>query len=136
MKKVLSASLLMIVGLATQVQAQNPLAGTAWQFSAHMNPEDSLQLIDGVLQFGKDTVHLYILPEKFIGETMAYTRKKNTFTLRKSSGNSPCDVNIPGTYQYTIKDGKMVLVTVKEGCKARVEALTGEPLKKVALIKK
>jgi hypothetical protein len=41
---------LLTAALATCVQAQNPLAGTAWAFKAHMNPENPQELLTGILQ--------------------------------------------------------------------------------------
>lgn len=115
-------------------QAQNSLANTAWQGTA----VQLYWVMDVVLQFDKDTIRMYsvpdnVLPETKLLETMTYTTKGDTLTWKKASGSSPCDEQTPGTWRYTIRNNEMTLNRVDDACEGRSNAFTDKPFKKVAV---
>lgn len=128
MKRLLVIVLSTVAAVALRAQAQNPLAGTAWQGQAYAPNEVTI-----ILHFKADSVSMFIVPEMILGETMAYTVKADTLTLRKISGNSPCDTQGIGTLQFTIRNDDMTLKSLADDCPARKVAWGEKPFRKVAV---
>lgn len=126
--------LLFISGAASLfgVQAQSSLANTAWQGTVQL-----YRVMDVVLQFDKDTIRMYsvpdnVLPETKLLETMTYTAKGDTSTWRKVSEGSPCDAQTPGTWRYIIRNDEMTLNRIDDVCEGRSGMQMGGPFIKVA----
>ena len=128
MKRLLIIPFLTLVSVTIFAQAQNPLAGTAWQGQAYVPDEATI-----VLHFKADSVLMFIAPDMILGETMAYTVKADTITLRKLSGNSPCDTRGLGTIQFRVKNDRMMVKSLADDCRARKVAWTDKPFQKVAI---
>ena len=128
MKRLLVSLLLTLAAVTLHAQAQNPLAGTAWQGQAYVPDEASI-----ILHFKADSVSMFIAPDMILGETMAYTVKADTLTLRKISGNSPCDTRGIGTLQFTLKNDDMTVKSLADDCRARKVAWGDKPFRKVAI---
>jgi len=126
--KTLLVFLFIVFAYLSCAQAQNRLANTAWQ--GQVNAPD---LTNVIFHFKADSVYMYIAPDMFIGETMAYTTESNTLKWRKTSGNSPCDTKTTGTYQFAIKDDELTIKLIADDCPARKEAWMDKPFKKVAI---
>lgn len=132
MKKQIILTCLTCVGVVVGAQAQYTLASTAWQGTVQL-----YRVMDIVLQFDKDTIRMYSVPDNVLAETklletMTYTTKGDTFTWKKVSGGSPCDTETPGTWRYTISRNKMTLNVVDDACEARAGAHARVTFKKVA----
>ncbi|GAB3642551.1 hypothetical protein [Spirosoma arcticum] len=110
------------------VHAQNSLANTAWQGQANVPDEATI-----ILHFKADSAYMYIYPDMYLGETMVYTAKADTLTLRKTSGNSPCDTQGIGTLQFALKNDTMILRPITDDCRDRKAAWIDKPFKKVAI---
>ncbi|HEX9956315.1 MAG TPA: hypothetical protein VGA96_03635 [Fibrella sp.] len=128
MKTLLVSLLLTLAAVTLHAQAQNPLAGTAWQGQAYVPDEATI-----ILHFKADSVSMFIAPDMILGETMAYTVKADTLTLRKISGNSPCDTRGIGTLQFTLKNDDMTVKSLADDCRARKVAWGDKPFRKVAI---
>ncbi len=127
MKK-LFAGFSLLVGLAASwpAQAQQVLAGTAWQGIANVpNPTEV------VFQFKQDTILLFEQASKQVIERMRYSQKGNQWTWYKLSGNSPCSEQTPGTYAYKIQQDELAITVLQDDCPERTGALTGKPLKRI-----
>ncbi|AUD02093.1 hypothetical protein CWM47_09850 [Spirosoma pollinicola] len=80
MKKQIIITCLTCIGVVVGAQAQNRLANTAWQGTVQL-----YRVMDVVLQFEKDTIRMYSVPDNVLAETklletMTYTTKGDTFT--------------------------------------------------------
>jgi len=128
MKRILVTGLSMLCAVTLHAQAQNPLAGTAWQGQAYVPDEMTI-----ILHFKADSVSMFITPDMILGETMAYTVKADTLTLRKISGNSPCDTQGKGTFLFTLKNDDVTLKSLADDCPARQVAWSDKPFRKVAI---
>ena len=114
MKKI--SFLLLATFLLKPVIAQ--LKNTRWEGAIKGdNPRNT------ILDFKKDTVILYAAPGNEIVETMAYTIKGNTFTVKKIEGQSDCDNTTPGKYGFEIKGDKMLIKLISDVCDDRSSAL-------------
>jgi hypothetical protein len=107
-------------------QAQQSLAGTAWQGVA--NVPDPTEV---VFQFKQDTLLLFEQASKRVIERMRYSQKGNQWTWYKLSGNSPCSEQTPGTYTYKIQQDELTITLLEDDCPERTGALPGKPLKKI-----
>lgn len=121
------AALLFWVSMAVGVQAQNQLAGTAWQGTIMVAQPATV-----VFEFKADTVTMSLVPSRQLLETMTYTATDSTFTWKKVSGGSPCDTQTPGTLGYKIKDDEITFTLISDACAARANAGIGEPFRKIA----
>jgi len=75
------------------------------------------------LQFQKDTVTVNLVSDGTLIETMSYSTNKDTLRLTKLFGNSPCEVNVTGTYHFAINDDKLTITLISDDCIERVNAL-------------
>jgi hypothetical protein len=128
MKRLVITFLLALHIVTVHAQTQNPLAGTAWQGQAYVPDEETI-----ILHFKADSVFMFIAPQMILGETMVYTMKSDTLTLRKISGGSPCDTRGTGMIQFTVKDDEMTVKSLSDDCRARKVAWSDKPFKKVAV---
>jgi len=55
-------------------------------------------------------------------ETMSYTVDRDTLTLKKTSGGSPCSLDSVGSYTFSINDNKLTFTLVKDDCNERAIA--------------
>ena len=76
-----------------------------------------------ILDFGKDTLTVYSSTGSELIETMTYTTSGQTVTLIKINGQSDCDEATPGTYQFSIKNDKVVFKLASDACTDRSSAL-------------
>ena len=120
--------LFILAAVTHPAQAQNPLTGTAWQGQAYIPDEETI-----ILYFKADSVSMFIAPHMILGETMVYTVKADTLTLRKISGNSPCDTQGTGTLQFKIEKDEMTVKSLSDDCRARKVAWIDKPFQKVAI---
>ena len=96
--------------------------------------------VECVFEFKKDTVYLrgannFILNEvneNTILEKSLYTVENDILTIKKVDGGSPCDTDVIGMYRIEIKDEKLSLIPIWDGCSQRVSAFPGEPLTKLS----
>lgn len=128
MKAFVIMILLILPVVSVCAQTQNPLTGTAWKGQAYVPDEETI-----TLHFKADSVYMYIAPHMILGETMAYTVKADTITLRKISGGSPCDTQGTGTVQFTIENNGMTIKSLTDDCRARKVAWSDKPYQKVAI---
>lgn len=92
-----------------------------------------------VFEFKKDTVNLrfadnYVLNDvnnSKILEQSLFKIQNDTLILQKLSGESPCNPNLLGKYQYAIKDEKLFLTVIWDDCRGRVMAFPGEALDRI-----
>jgi len=75
------------------------------------------------LDFKKDTLVLYGASNNDVIETMTYTIKGNTFTIKKIDGQSDCDNTSAGKYGFEIKGDKMLIKLISDACYDRSSAL-------------
>lgn len=128
MKGFIMIILLILADVTLHAQAQNPLTGTAWQGQAYIPDEETI-----ILHFKADNVFMFIAPHMILGETMVYTVKADTLTLRKTSGNSPCDTEGTGALQFTVDKDEMTIKSLSDDCRARKVAWIDKPFKKVTI---
>lgn len=105
-----------------QKPAPESLANTKWTGTFNV-PESTT----GILEFGKDTVILYVDNDAL--ETMLYKQSGDTLTLKKISGGSPCGEET-GDYKYGIKDNRLTIALLKDECGVRANAFSAEGYKK------
>ncbi len=110
MKQLLSSFTLLLLSFTT-LQAQSKLENSKWTGVFNVPSETT-----GTLQFGKDTVVLFIDDNPF--ETMKYSTTSDTLVLTKISGNSPCG-DEQGIYKFEIKDSKFIITLLSDPCGAR-----------------
>jgi uncharacterized protein with WD repeat len=120
-KKIILLCLLMAGAMASKAQLTN----TKW--SGKMNIPDEMQV---TLHFTTDTLYMLIADMgNQPGEVMSYSAKDSTITLRKISGNSPCDT-AAFTVRYTVKNNQLFLTDIADPCAVRVDAWTKDPFVK------
>ena len=113
---------LLSIGMVAKAQLQN----TKWAGKLYVPEETKV-----VLDFRKDTVDMIIVDPGFVGETMTYSVKDSVITMKKTSGNSPCNVGDGFQVKYLIKDDKLFISNILDPCDARSQAWTNEPLIRV-----
>ena len=84
-----------------------------------------------ILNFKKDSVDMIIADNGMIGETMTYSVKDSVITMKKTGGNSPCNVDDVFRVKYLIKDDKLFISNILDPCDARVQSWSNEPLARV-----
>jgi len=117
----LLAALLLIASIS---KAQ--LKNTRWE--GKMNVPDETTVI---LDFKLDSVNMVIPENNIVGETMTYSVKDSVITMKKTSGQSPCNVGDVFTVKYLIKDDKLFIKSISDPCDARVQAWANEPFIRV-----
>ncbi len=118
--------LLFLILSASASKAQ--LANTRW--SGTMAIPSSVNVI---LEFKADTLNLIVVPgtgDAFVGEAMHYAVNGNVITLKKISGNSPCDVDKPFTLTYSIAGDHLSIKPLADDCEARSNSWPAEPFEK------
>lgn len=93
------------------------LAGTKWNTRINAG-----ELINTILDFGKDTCTLYTVADSTLIETMTYSVKDSIVTLSKVDGQSDCDAGTPATYKFKVTDNKLSLIMVSDDCSDRSSA--------------
>ena len=130
--KTLAISALLVLLLSASAfrpQDTNPLINTAWQGPVLMDQERAI-----IFHFKPaDTLKMYMADGMNLEETMRYTVNNNVLTMQKLQGNSPCDTQTVGQYQFGVVNEELNLKPVTDGCDARRQAWLGKPFKKVAL---
>ena len=110
------------------VNAQSPLANTAWQGMVNAPTP-----VEAIIHYSTDSLYLHFMPDNLVGETMTYSVKGDTLTLQKVSGSSPCDTQAIGVYQFAIKDDAMTIRLIGDDCVERVQAWGDKPFARVAV---
>lgn len=72
--------------------------------------------VNVIFDFKKDILSLYTVADSTMIETMNYTKDDTSFTLTKIDGQSDCDNSTPGKYRFKIKNGKMEINMISDGC--------------------
>ena len=72
--------------------------------------------VNVIFDFKKDILSLYTVADSTMIETMNYTKDDTSFTLTKIDGQSDCDNSTPGKYRFKIKNGKMEVKMISDGC--------------------
>ena len=72
--------------------------------------------VNVIFDFKKDILSLYTVADSTMIETMNYTKDDTSFTLTKIDGQSDCDNSTPGKYRFKIKNGKMEIKMISDGC--------------------
>jgi hypothetical protein len=84
--------------------------------------------MQGTFEFKQDTMNLWI--DGNIVESTLYKMNKNTLTLKKISGGSPCG-DEEGQYTYKISSDRLTITPVKDECGARSAAFDKAGYKKI-----
>jgi hypothetical protein len=113
----------LIILLIAAGTAKAQLKNTKWE--GNLNVPDETRVI---LYFKQDTVQMIIADRGFVGETMTYLLKDSVITMKKTSGNSPCDVDGVFKVKYLVKDDKLFIHNLSDPCDARTQAWTNAPL--------
>ena len=128
MKKLMIVGLFMVAGTTTYAQTKSSLAGTAWQGQVYAPQETTV-----IFQFKADSVYMLLPPDMTVAETMMYTAKADTLTLKKISGNSPCGPQETGVLLFKVNTDEMTFKPLTDGCEARKAAWIDKPFRKVAV---
>ena len=120
------SSLLFLCLAAEAAQAQQSLAGTAWQGTVHAPTATEV-----VLQFKRDTLLMIDVASREVMEVMLYTQQKQQWTWKKIVGGSPCDNETPGTYAYQLAKDQMTINVVNDPCTGRALAIKDQRFQKV-----
>lgn len=118
MKKTLILTL--AIGFSSFAKAQ--LANTSWK--GNFNVPDPTEMI---LQFKADSVLLDYTYGVTL-ETMSYSINNDTLFLRKLDGRSDCSYSDNASYKFGIKDKKLVLSLINDGCATRADAWPSDGL--------
>ena len=82
------------------------------------------------LTFTADSLTLGIDDLGIIGETMSYVVKDSIITMKKLSGNSPCE-EVAFTVKYKLKNDLLFITTVEDPCDERKDSWPKEPFKRI-----
>ncbi len=115
-----------VIILSFFISAKGQLTNTKWKATFNVPSP-----VECVLDFRKDTVVLFAAADSSTIETMIYKVDKDTFSLEKISGGSPCDYQIQGKYKFEIRDEKMMISLIADSCNERVAAWPSDALQKV-----
>lgn len=120
MKNLKTAILFLFIFLGTKtINAQ--IQNTSWKGVFNVPSPQAC-----VLEFKTDTAIITL--EGDVLETSMITIKGDTLTFQKLSGNSPCDTDIIGIYRFKVKDDKLTITVIDDGCNERAMAIPEEPL--------
>lgn len=122
MKTLYLFAALLLVASISKAQLKN----TKWQGKMNVPEETTI-----ILDFKLDSVNMVIPENDMIGETMTYSVKDSTITMKKTSGHSPCNVGDVFTVKYLIKDDKLFIKNLSDPCDQRIQAWTSEPFIRV-----
>lgn len=106
--------------------AKGQLANTKWKATFNVPSP-----VECILDFRKDTLVLFVAADSSTIETMKYAVDKDTFSIEKISGGSPCDYQIQAKYKFEIMGDKMLISLIDDSCNERVAAWPGDALQKV-----
>jgi hypothetical protein len=122
----MKASILSLIFLLTAAATQAQLKNTKWQ--GNMNIPNEAKVI---LDFKTDSVDILVGDAGQVIETMVYAVKDSIITLKKTSGNSPCNVGDEFKIKYKISDDKMWISNFSDPCDPRVQAWVTDPYVRV-----
>lgn len=111
--------------MATVTFAKAQLANSKWSGTLAVPP-----VTDVTLDFRADTVIIILMNTGDIIETSVYTVKDTVITMKKVSGESPCEIGSIFTLKYTIKENKLFLKVLADPFTNRANALENH-LKKI-----
>jgi hypothetical protein len=117
--------LLFILILFIPLISKAQLAGTKWSGTMNVPTETNVSL-----EFKADTLFLAITDMGIIGETMLYTVKDSVITLKKVSGNSPCDIGGAFTVKFKTDGNRLFISVLNDPCDERKNAWTNQPFYK------
>ena len=130
MKTIIYLLLTLLISVSSKtLNAQ--LNNTAWK-GIFMVP----QATECAMVFRGDTAYLVIGTDFYqnkinpdaIIETSIYQISKDTLTIQKLSGGSPCSGDIIGKYSFVIKDSLLSISVINDDCSQRANAFPIEPL--------
>jgi hypothetical protein len=122
--RTLSILALLLLGSAI-LKAQ--LKNTQWKGKMYVPSETKV-----ILDFKEDSVDMIIVDYNgMVGETMTYSVKDSVITMKKTSGNSPCNVGDEFKVKYLIQDDKLFISNLSDPCDARIHCWSDEPLIRV-----
>jgi len=125
MKKIFFA-LLVTIGLCNATHAQQlTLTNTSWKGIISAQNDFA-----AILTFSKDTFQVAMAEENVLIETMSYSLKGDTLTVRKIAGGSPCDDTTIGTYKIAIKNDIFYITVITDECMERSMAFSAAGYKK------
>jgi hypothetical protein len=114
MKKIIIVLLAVLISISGFSQLKN----TRWKGTVKGdNPRNV------ILDFKSDTVLLYTVSDSELVERMTYTATGTAFMVKKIDGQSDCDNDSPGTYNFSLQNGKMLITLSKDQCADRYTAL-------------
>jgi len=102
------------------------LAYTKWQGTMLVPAETKV-----VLSFKKDSVDMIVAETGEIGETMTFSMKDSSITMKKTSGFSPCNIGDTFKVRYTIKADQLFISNLSDPCPERIQAWLAEPFNRM-----
>ena len=109
--------------LSADTTADNALENTTWKGTFNI-PD----VTEGLFVFKKDTVTVMI--NDYAMEVMKYSVKGDTLSLTKLMGDSPCNTQNPGLYQFNVNGDMMTLKMLSDNCIERSSAISQEAYEK------
>ncbi len=122
----MKASILSLVLLLSAAATHAQLKNTKWEGSLMIPVETKV-----ILDFKTDSVDMFIVDMGQVGESMTYAVKDSIITMKKTSGNSPCNVGDEFKVKYKISDDKLWISNFSDPCDARTQAWNTDPLTRV-----
>ena len=111
-------TIIIVLAALISISGFSQLSNTRWKGTIKGdNPRNV------ILDFKKDTVLLYTVSDSEMVERMTFAATGSNFTVKKIDGQSDCDNGSPGTYNYLLQNGKMLITLNKDGCADRYTAL-------------
>src|SRR5579862_350259 len=108
--------LLLFAFFSTSLFAQ--LQNTTWMGTIRGDNPRNVLLI-----FKHDSAIVYTISDNQLVEEMTCVFTPSTFTVKKVEGQSDCDNNTPGKYDYLIKGDRMTIKLAEDACSDRSTAL-------------
>lgn len=109
---------------ATLSNAQ--LKNTQWEGKMNVPEETNV-----ILDFKTDSVNIVIPENGMLGESMTYSVKDSIINLKKTSGNSPCNVGDEFKLKYSIRNDQLFISNLSDPCDERIQAWSKEPYVRV-----
>ena len=119
----LSITIISISIVSWKQRIINPLAQTKWTGTMSIPSEENV-----VLEFTNDRLNLIF--DQQVVEVSAYQIKGDTVTLKKVSGNSPCEMET-GSYLYHVSQETLTFKVLNDECSARSQAFSPNGYKQI-----
>lgn len=112
MKKIIFTLITCFVVTSLQAQYSN----TSWKGTFKI-PDD----YECILSFSNDSLSLKLADGSPV-EFMKYTINKDTLSITKLDGKSPCDYTTAAIYKIEIKNSRLYISPLKDDCNERADA--------------